>query len=489
MADTSYMARKSVADIVGSADAEGAHRLSKTLGATSITAMGIGAIIGAGIFVLTGTAAAQFAGPGIVLSFVLGGIACAFVGLCYSELAAMLPVCGSSYTYTYATLGEVFAWIIGWDLILEYAMGAATVAVGWSGYIVSLLHNVGIDIPPTLAAAPGTAVKLADGSTVTGIVNLPAIVIIAILTTMLVLGTKESARLNNIMVAIKLTVVVAFIAIGVFFVRPENWHPFIPANTGEFGNFGMSGILRGSAVVFFAFIGFDAVSTAAQEAKKPQRDMPIGILGSLVICTLLYILVAGVLTGLVPYAQLNVPDPIAKGVDAIGVNWFSILIKIGALTGLTTVILVLLYGQSRIFFTMSQDGLLPQLFARVHPRLQTPHLSQIMIGTIVAIVAALTPIGVLGEMVSIGTLFAVILVCGAVIYLRRSDSDATRPFRVPGVPVVPILGILFCLLLMVGLPLVTWVRLVVWLVIGLVIYISYGRNHSTLRFPERNGRK
>jgi APA family basic amino acid/polyamine antiporter len=489
MADTSYMARKSVADIVGSADVEGVHQLSKTLGATSITAMGIGAIIGAGIFVLTGTAAAQFAGPAIVLSFVLGGIACAFVGLCYSELAAMLPVCGSSYTYTYATLGEVFAWIIGWDLILEYAMGAATVAVGWSGYIVSLLHNVGIDIPPTLAAAPGTAIKLADGSSVTGIVNLPAIVIIAILTTMLVLGTKESARLNNIMVAIKLVVVVAFIAIGVFFVHPENWHPFIPANTGAFGNYGMSGILRGSAVVFFAFIGFDAVSTAAQEARKPQRDMPIGILGSLVICTVLYILVAGVLTGLVPFAQLNVPDPIAKGVDAIGVNWFSILIKIGALTGLTTVILVLLYGQSRIFFTMSQDGLLPPLFARVHPRLQTPHLSQIMIGTIVAIVAALTPIGVLGEMVSIGTLFAFILVCGAVIYLRRSDSDATRPFRVPGVPVVPILGILFCLLLMVGLPLVTWVRLVVWLVIGLVIYISYGRNHSTLRFPERNGRK
>jgi APA family basic amino acid/polyamine antiporter len=485
MADTSYMARKSVADIVGSADAEGGHSLSKTLGATSITAMGIGAIIGAGIFVLTGTAAAQFAGPSIILSFVLGGIACAFVGLCYSELAAMLPVCGSSYTYTYATLGEIFAWIIGWDLILEYAMGAATVAVGWSGYIVSLLHNVGITIPPTLAAAPGTVIKLADGTTVAGVVNLPAVLIIAILTTMLVLGTKESARINNIMVAIKLAVVVAFIGIGVFFVHPANWHPFIPANTGEFGNFGMSGILRGSAVVFFAFIGFDAVSTAAQEAKKPQRDMPIGILGSLVICTVLYILVAAVLTGLVPYAQLNVPDPIAKGVDAIGVNWFSILIKIGALTGLTTVILVLLYGQSRIFFTMSQDGLLPRLFARVHPRLQTPHLSQIMIGVIVAIVAALTPISVLGEMVSIGTLFAFILVCGAVIYLRRSDSDASRPFRVPGVPVIPILGILFCLLLMAGLPLVTWMRLVVWLVVGMVIYISYGRNHSKLRFPER----
>ncbi len=485
MADTSYMARKSVADIVGSADAEGGHSLSKALGATSITAMGIGAIIGAGIFVLTGTAAAQFAGPSIILSFVLGGIACAFVGLCYSELAAMLPVCGSSYTYTYATLGEIFAWIIGWDLILEYAMGAATVAVGWSGYIVSLLHNAGINIPPDLAAAPGTVIKLADGTTVTGIINLPAILIIAILTTMLVLGTKESARLNNIMVAVKLIVVVAFIALGVFFIKPANWHPFIPANTGEFGNFGMSGILRGSAVVFFAFIGFDAVSTAAQEAKKPQRDMPIGILGSLVICTILYILVAGVLTGLVPYGELNVPDPIAKGVDAIGLTWFSVLIKIGALTGLTTVILVLLYGQSRIFFTMSQDGLLPPLFARVHPRLQTPHLSQIMIGTIVAIVAALTPISVLGEMVSIGTLFAFILVCGAVIYLRRSDSDASRPFRVPGVPIVPVLGILFCLLLMAGLPLVTWVRLVVWLVIGLVIYVSYGRNHSKLRFPER----
>jgi APA family basic amino acid/polyamine antiporter len=486
MADTSYMARKSVADIVGSADTEEGRSLSKTLGATSITAMGIGAIIGAGIFVLTGTAAAQFAGPSIILSFVLGGIACAFVGLCYSELAAMLPVCGSSYTYTYATLGEVFAWIIGWDLILEYAMGAATVAVGWSGYIVSLLRNVGITIPPTLAAAPGTVVKLADGSTVTGIVNLPAVLIIAILTTMLVLGTKESARLNNIMVAVKLVVVVAFIALGVFFIKPSNWHPFIPANTGEFGNFGMSGILRGSAVVFFAFIGFDAVSTAAQEARKPQRDMPIGILGSLVICTVLYILVAGVLTGLVPYGELNVPDPIAKGVDAIGLTWFSVLIKIGALTGLTTVILVLLYGQSRIFFTMSQDGLLPPLFARVHPRLQTPYLSQTMIGSIVAIVAALTPISVLGEMVSIGTLFAFILVCGAVIYLRRSDSGASRPFRAPAVPIVPILGILFCLLLMAGLPLVTWGRLVVWLVIGLVIYVSYGRHHSKLRFPERH---
>jgi APA family basic amino acid/polyamine antiporter len=484
MAEASYMARKSVDAIIAGADG-GERPLAKTLGALSITAMGIGAIIGAGIFVLTGTAAAQFAGPSIILSFILGGIACAFVGLCYSELAAMLPVCGSSYTYTYATLGEVFAWIIGWDLILEYAMGAATVAVGWSGYIVSLLHNAGVNIPPALSAAPGTVVRLADGTSVAGTVNLPAVIIIAVLTTLLVLGTKESARLNNVMVAVKLVVVVAFLALGAFFVHQGNWHPFIPKNTGEFGHFGASGILRGAAVVFFAFIGFDAVSTAAQEARRPQRDMPIGILGSLVICTVLYIAVAAVLTGLVPYAELNVPDPIARGVDAIGMNWFSILIKIGALTGLTTVILVLLYGQSRIFFTMAEDGLLPGMFAHVHARLKTPHRSQIMIGAIVAIVAAFTPINVLGEMVSIGTLFAFVLVCGAVIYLRHSDSRAKRPFRVPAVPVVPLLGILFCLVLMTGLPAVTWLRLLVWLVIGLVIYVTYGRNHSHLRHPER----
>ncbi|MDN0084742.1 amino acid permease [Crenobacter sp. SG2305] len=484
MAETGYMARKSIASIVKSGES-GPLCLTRTLGALSITAMGVGAIIGAGIFVLTGTAAAQYAGPSIILSFILGGTACAFIGLCYSELAAMLPVCGSTYTYTYATLGELFAWIIGWDLILEYAMGAATVAVGWSGYFVSLSRNAGINIPPSLTASPGVIVKMPDGTQVAGIVNLPAVFIIVVLTTMLVLGTKESVRLNNIMVAIKLFVVVAFVAIGVFFVRPTNWHPFIPKNTGEFGSFGTSGILRGAAVVFFAFLGFDAVSTAAQEARNPRRDMPIGILGSLAICTLLYIAVAGVLSGLVPYIELNVPDPIAKGVDVIGIGWFSILIKVGALTGLTTVILVLLYGQSRIFFTMSQDGLLPRLFTRVHPRLHTPYLSQMMIGTLVAVAAALTPINVLGEMVSIGTLFAFVLVCGAVVYLRRSDPQASRPFRAPGVPVVPVLGILLCLLLMVGLPLVTWLRLVVWLVIGMIFYFFYGRNHSILRHPER----
>ncbi|WHZ11651.1 MAG: putative amino acid permease, GabP family [Burkholderiaceae bacterium] len=480
MANNGYMARKPIASILESAEG-GQRHLAKTLGAFSITSMGIGAIIGAGIFVLTGTAAAQYAGPGIILSFILAGVACAFVGLCYSELAAMIPVCGSTYTYTYATLGELFAWIIGWDLILEYAMGAATVAVGWSGYVVSLLHNVGLHIPPQLAAAPETMVRLADGTVVEGVVNLPAILIVVVLTLMLILGTRESARVNNVMVTIKVIVVLAFIALGVFFVKSANWHPFIPKNTGEFGQFGWSGILRGSAVVFFAFIGFDAVSTAAQEAKRPQRDMPIGILGSLVICTVLYIVVAAVLTGLVPYTKLDVPDPIAEGVDAIGVTWFSILIKLGALTGLTTVILVLLYGQSRIFFAMARDGLLPGVFARVHPKLRTPYLSQLMIGAVVAIVAAFTPINVLGEMVSIGTLFAFVLVCGAVLYLRRSDPQTARPFRAPGVPVIPLLGVLFCLLLMAGLPLVTWARLVVWLVIGLAIYFGYGRHHSTLR--------
>ncbi len=475
-------ARKSVADIVASG--EGEETMSKTLGLSSITAMGIGAIIGAGIFVLTGTAAAQYAGPAIMLSFVLGGVACAFVGLCYSELAAMLPVAGSSYTYTYATLGEIFAWIIGWDLILEYAMGAATVAVGWSGYIVSLLKNVGIVIPPQFTNSPGMPVKFSDGSTGTALINLPAVFIVAALTLMLIMGTKESARLNNIMVAVKLTVVLAFIALGAAFVKAGNWHPLIPANTGEFGHYGWSGILRGSSVVFFAFIGFDAVSTAAQEARNPQKDMPKGILGALFVCTLLYIAVAAVLTGLVPYAQLNVSDPIAKGVDVIGLTWFSILIKIGALTGLTTVILVLLYGQSRIFYTMSHDGLLPGMFSKIHPRLQTPYLSQALIGTLVAVVAAFVPIGILGEMVSIGTLLAFVLVCGAVIYLRRSDADVHRPFRVPGVPVVPLLGIGFCLVLMAGLPLATWARLVVWLVIGLVIYFSYSRSHSAMRGKE-----
>ena len=461
------LARKSIAQTA--AGRPGDDAMQKTLGLPSIIAIGVGAIIGAGIFVLTGTAAARYAGPAIMLSFVLGGIVCALVGLCYAELASMIPVSGSTYSYTYATLGEIFAWMIGWDLVLEYAMGAATVAVGWSGYFTSLLKTIGITVPPLL----------------TDHVNLPAAAIVGLLTLLLVGGTKESARLNNVMVVIKLAVVLAFIAVGVFSIDPAHWHPLIPANAGEFGHFGPSGILRGAGIVFFAYIGFDAVSTAAQEAKNPQRDMPAGILGSLAISTILYIAVAAVMTGIVPYDQLNVPDPIAKAVDVIGLPWFSLLVKIGALTGLTTVILVLLYGQTRIFFTMAEDGLLPTMFAYVHPKLGTPIRSQLLIGAVVAAIAAFVPIDILGEMVSIGTLAAFILVCTAVLYLRRSDPDTKRPFRVPAVPYIPIAGILVCLLLMAGLPGATWLRLLVWMVIGLGIYLSYGRHHSALQHPSR----
>jgi APA family basic amino acid/polyamine antiporter len=478
MAQNALTARKGIDTIVE--EGEG-HGLSRTLGKVSITAMGIGAIIGAGIFVLTGTAAARYAGPGIMLSFILGGIACSFVGLCYAELAALLPVSGSTYTYAYATLGELVAWIIGWDLILEYAAGSATVAVGWSGYFMSLLGSLGLQFPKRFSEAPGSPITLVDGSHAHALFNLPAAAIVVLLTVLLIGGTRESVRLNTIMVAVKLTVVVAFVGVGAAFVHGGNWFPVIPANTGQFGHYGWSGILRGAGVVFYAYIGFDAVSTAAQEAKHPQTDMPVGILASLLICTVLYMAVAAVLTGIVPYARLNVADPIAIATDAIGIAWFSLLIKIGTPTGLTTVILVFLYGQSRIFYTMAHDGLLPGLFAHVHPRLQTPYRSQALIGTCAALVAGLVPLSVLGEMVSIGTLFAFVLVCGAVIRLRQTDGRMKRPFRVPGVPWVPVLGILFCVVLMAGLPLATWLRLIVWLAIGLVLYFTYGRHHSRLR--------
>ncbi|MDR4305720.1 amino acid permease [Chelatococcus sambhunathii] len=470
--------RKRLEDLTG--DEEG-HTLSKSLSALSIMAIGIGGIIGAGIFVLTGTAAANYAGPGVMLSFTLAAVACAFVGLCYAELSALIPIAGSSYTYTYATLGEFFAWIIGWDLVLEYAMGAATVSVGWSGYLVSILRDVGIHLPPQFTNSLGSTVKLVDGSTVTGLFNLPAAMIVLLLTFMLARGTRESATVNNVMVAVKLAVVLGFIVIGAFYVDTSHWSPLVPENKGAFGEFGWSGVLRGAGVVFFAYIGFDAVSTAAQEARKPQTDMPIGILGSLAVCAVLYVLVAAVLTGLIPYTELNVPDPIAKGADAVGMGWFTWPIKIGAIAGLTTVMLVLLYGQSRIFYTMSKDGLLPPMFSKVHPKFGTPYLSQYLIGGCVALIGGLFPISLLGEMVSIGTLFAFILVCAAVMYLRRSEAEAHRPFRAPGVPVTPILGVLFCLALMVGLPLDTWIRLFVWMAIGLAIYFAYSRHHSVVQ--------
>jgi APA family basic amino acid/polyamine antiporter len=478
MGTSPYLARKSVNDIIASGGHAGG--LERTLGPWNLLALGIGAIIGAGIFVITGTAAAQYAGPAIMLSFVLGAVACAFVGLCYTEFATLIPISGSAYTYAYATLGELIAWIIGWDLILEYSMVAATVSVGWSGYIVSLLGDLGLHLPPALTASPGTVVQAADGSSVTAVFNLPAFAVVAALTVLLIVGVKESARVNVIIVIIKVAVVLVFIAAGAAFVVTANWHPFIPDNTGTFGQFGWTGILRGAAVVFFAYIGFDAVSTAAQEARNPQKHMPIGILGSLVVCTILYMAVAAVLTGLVPYPQLNVPDPIAKGIDATGIGWLAVLVKIGALLGLTSVILVFLYGQSRIFFTMAGDGLLPPVFRKVHQRYRTPYLGHLILGLAVGIVGGLVPIGILGELVSIGTLFAFVVVCAGIIYLRRAQPDLARPFRCPAVPAVPIAGIACCLILMIGLPWDTWVRLVVWLAIGFVIYFGYSRRHSTL---------
>src|SRR5687768_11991783 len=467
------MWRKSIESLRADANTSGLRRV---LGPVQLTALGVGAIIGAGIFVLTGQAAAQHAGPAIVLSFVLAGIACGFAGLCYAEFASMIPVAGSAYTYAYATMGELLAWIIGWDLILEYSLGASTVAVGWSGYVVSFLSDLGIHIPAEWANPMGAEVTLADGTVTQGIFNFPAAFIALAVTALLVVGIRESASTNSVIVIIKVSVVLLFIAFGAAYVNADNWQPFIPTPTGEKGEFGFSGILTGAGVVFFAYIGFDAVSVAAQEAKNPQKDMPTGILASLAICTLLYIVVALVLTGIVPYTSLNVPDPIAVGIDATGLSWLKPLVKLGAIAGLSSVILVMVMAQPRIFYAMARDGLLPPVFKKIHPKFKTPHITTVVTGVAVAITAGLFPIGVLGHMVSIGTLLAFAIVCVGVLVLRYKQPHLDRPFRVPGMPVVPILGTLFCFWLMYSLPGETWLRLAIWLVIGLAIYFLYGAN-------------
>ena len=470
---------KSLQQLVSTAEND--HGLRRVLGPWSLISLGIGAIIGTGIFVLTGQAASMHAGPAIVISMIIAGIVSALAGICYAELASAVPVAGSAYTYASATLGEFVAWIIGWDLILEYALGAATVAVGWSGYVGSLLRDAGLSIPAAISAAPGTVLTFADGSTITAVFNLPAVLIATFVTWLLVRGVQESARVNAVMVAIKVAVVLVVIVAGAPFVRAENYVPFVPENTGNFGAFGWSGIFRGAAVIFFAYIGFDAVSTAAQEAKNPQRDVPRGILGSLVLCTLLYVMFAAVLTGVVNYKELNVAAPVAIAVDRMGMPFMGQLMKLGAIAGLTSVMLVMLYSQARIFWIMSTDGLLPRVFSKLHPRFRTPWLSSALTGVAVAIAGGVFPIGTLGDMVSIGTLFAFVLVCAGVLVLRRTKPDLPRPFRTPFVPVVPILGMLCCLGLMSGLGLHTWERLFIWLAIGLVIYFAWGRFHSNAR--------
>ena len=509
--------RKTIDQIQGEANS---HQLKRTLNRWNLVSLGIGCIIGAGIFVMTGTAAAQHAGPAIILSFIFTGIACAFVGLCYAELASLLPVSGSAYTYAYATLGEVFAWVVGWLLLLEYGVAASTVAVGWAGYINSFLLGFGVMIPPELTAATGQPIEVTPvlralyeshgyhlnsvieqgnsilylansaGELIKGVFNLPAFIGIGLVGALLVVGVSESAKVNNIIVAIKLIVVTMFVLIGAFYVDPSNWHPFIPQNTAP-GVYGWGGVFRAASIIFFAYVGFEAVSTAAQEAKDPQKDMPFGILMSLLICTVLYMGVAAVLTGIVPYALLNVADPMAVAVDHIGLGWFSLLIKIGAITGLSSVMLVLLYGQTRIFFTMSKDGLLPTSFAKVHPKFQTPYINTIIVSILVAVAAGVTPISLLGDLVSLGTLVAFIIVCITVLYLRKAEPHMPRPFRTPGMPFTPLLGIATCGYLVYSIFFGGFFEMTEsgwkvleytgpYLLIGALIYAFYGCRNSKL---------
>jgi APA family basic amino acid/polyamine antiporter len=477
-------ATKSLAAIRKEASEEGAHCLRRTLGPLNLITLGIGAIIGAGIFVLTGTAAAQFAGPAVVLSFVVAGVGCVFAGLCYAEFSSMIPIAGSAYTYGYTTLGELMAWIIGWALCLEYAFGAATVAVGWSGYVTSLFGYFGVKVPfnPT----PSLAITL-FGHPFSARVDIFALCAIVVVTTILVIGVKESANFNSAAVIIKVSVVIFFIGIATIYAfghwphMVANWHPFIPKNLGHFGEYGWSGIMRGGSVVFFAYIGFDAVSTAAQEARNPQKDLPFGILGSLVICTVLYIIVAGLLTGIKPYTTLNTPSPVADGAAAIGATWGVVLIDLGAIAGLASVMLVMILGQTRVLFTMSRDGLLPKWVGNLHPRFRTPWLVTIAVGFLVAFLAAFFNITFLGQLVSLGTLLAFTIVCLGVWVMRKKQPDVPRPFRTPWVPFVPIAGMVISLALMVSSNTPAKIGFFGWLIVGLVIYFAYSIRHSKVQ--------
>jgi basic amino acid/polyamine antiporter, APA family len=471
---------------------KGEDRLRRVLGPVQLTALGVGAIIGTGIFVLTGVAAHDKTGPALMLSFVVSGLACIFAALCYAEFASMVPIAGSAYTYAYATLGELFAWIIGWDLVLEYGVGSATVAHGWSHYFQDFIGIFGVHLPAALTNAPFDWVSGHVAST-GAIIDLPAIVITAVITWILVRGIKESASFNAGMVMVKLAVVFFVIIVGAFYVNPANWHPFAPFGFTGISFFGKPlfgatdaggnpvGMLSGAAIIFFAYIGFDAVSTQAEEAKNPKRDVPIGIVASLIICTILYIAVSAVLTGMVRYDQLDINAPVSTAFKTVGLTWAQLLISIGALTGITSVLLVMMLSQPRIMLAMARDGLLPRgFFAAVHERFRTPYKSTILTGCFVALAAGLLPLRLLAELVNIGTLFAFVIVCAAVLIMRRTDPDAERPFRVWGAPLTPILGILICLLLMFSLPVENWVRLFVWLAIGFLIYFGYGRKHSVM---------
>jgi basic amino acid/polyamine antiporter, APA family len=465
------------------------NELRRALTATQLTLLGIGGVIGTGIFVLTGVAAAQNAGPALALSFIIAGIGCTFAGLCYAEFAAMIPVSGSAYSYSYATLGEGVAWFIGWNLILEYLFAVATVSVGWSGYAVSLLDQLHFHIPDALSHAPLDQVGTSLHFVRTGaIINLPAMAIVAAIASICYIGIKQSASFNSVIVTIKVTVIVLFILFGVSYINSANWHPFVPPNAGTWGTFGPSGVLAAAGVIFFAYIGFDAISTAAQESKNPQRDMPIGILASLVICTILYVAVALVLTGMVSYKELNVPAPVALALDKYeGLHWLGIPVKLGAVAGMTSVMLVMTIAQARIFFAMARDGLMPKAFGRVHPKFRTPSTGTIVTGVSAAIIGGLFPVNVLGHLVSIGTLAAFVTVCLGVLILRRTRPDLRRPFRAPWPWVTCSLGALICGTMMLSLGKATWIRLLVWTAIGVLVYVFYGYRHSRVRAAMKGG--